>query len=354
MRAEFSGFSRPGEYHVCRPKRPCLCLLSAVRTIPPGSVILYIWHTQTDPGSVVYSDAVARLVADAAPVPVYGTSDFYIGTGVVGGVVRGTRETGTRIGDMALRDPRRHAAPGHSHRDRAGHAGHRLAPGAAVGHRPLSSPSRIANRISRALGLGALPALHCRRRDGPAGAGGVDRRAGHSTDETAERPNSRCVEVRRRCARATSASAIWERGCCMRRTTERSRIARDLHDDISQQMAASFEIDLELLGQRCPKATQQGLKPSEALTRAQSEIAKSVHDLSHRLHPARLRARRTRGRPPGPSTRDGTARLDHDTHTRQTFHPRSLPISRCVCSALLRKHCRTLLSTVRHVTYRCT
>ena len=31
------------------------------------------------------------------------TSDLYIGTGVVGGVMRGTRETGTHIGDMALR-----------------------------------------------------------------------------------------------------------------------------------------------------------------------------------------------------------------------------------------------------------
>src|SRR6185436_11919604 len=41
--------------------------------------------------------------AEAAPVPVYGISDLYIGTGVVGGMVRRTQETGTRIGDMALR-----------------------------------------------------------------------------------------------------------------------------------------------------------------------------------------------------------------------------------------------------------
>ena len=78
-------------------------LLSAVKAVPPGSVILYIWHSQQDPGIVMYPDEVARLVAEAAPVPVYGTSDFYIGTGVVGGVVRRTRETGTRIGEMALR-----------------------------------------------------------------------------------------------------------------------------------------------------------------------------------------------------------------------------------------------------------
>jgi signal transduction histidine kinase len=66
---------------------------------------------------------------------------------------------------------------------------------------------------------------------------------------------------------------------------ERSRIARELHDDISQQMAL-LEIDLEVLsgvvqGQAVELA-------GEALNRAQG-VARSVHDLSHRLHPAKLR-----------------------------------------------------------------
>jgi signal transduction histidine kinase len=67
--------------------------------------------------------------------------------------------------------------------------------------------------------------------------------------------------------------------------TERSRIARELHDDISQQMAL-LEIDLELLG-GAVQGDAEGLA-GEVLNRAQS-IAKSVHDLSHRLHPAKLR-----------------------------------------------------------------
>ena len=66
---------------------------------------------------------------------------------------------------------------------------------------------------------------------------------------------------------------------------ERSRIARELHDDISQQMAL-LEIDLELLG----RAVQgdAGELAGDALARTQG-IARSVHDLSHRLHPAKLR-----------------------------------------------------------------
>jgi signal transduction histidine kinase len=66
---------------------------------------------------------------------------------------------------------------------------------------------------------------------------------------------------------------------------ERSRIARDLHDDISQQLAL-LAIDLELLGNAA--RDQHEDLAAEALTRVHG-IARSVHDLSHRLHPAKLR-----------------------------------------------------------------
>ena len=67
--------------------------------------------------------------------------------------------------------------------------------------------------------------------------------------------------------------------------SERSRIARELHDDISQQVAL-LSIDLELLTGAVPPDS----KPlaGEALHRAQN-VATSIHDLSHRLHPAKLR-----------------------------------------------------------------
>jgi signal transduction histidine kinase len=67
--------------------------------------------------------------------------------------------------------------------------------------------------------------------------------------------------------------------------TERSRIARELHDDISQQVAL-LSIDLELLDAKAAGAGQR--LAVDALNRTQ-QIAKSLHDLSHRLHPAKLR-----------------------------------------------------------------
>jgi signal transduction histidine kinase len=69
--------------------------------------------------------------------------------------------------------------------------------------------------------------------------------------------------------------------------SERSRIARELHDDISQRMAL-LTMDLEALTVRLEDRHISERLASEASSRAQS-IAKSVHDLSHRLHPARLR-----------------------------------------------------------------
>jgi signal transduction histidine kinase len=77
-------------------------LLDAVKAVPPRSLILYIWFAPDTPEPSKHTDVqIARLVAEVADVPVYGTNERYIGTGVVGGVVRGTRETAARVGEMA-------------------------------------------------------------------------------------------------------------------------------------------------------------------------------------------------------------------------------------------------------------
>jgi signal transduction histidine kinase len=69
---------------------------------------------------------------------------------------------------------------------------------------------------------------------------------------------------------------------------ERSRIARELHDDISQQMTL-LAIDLQLLHDASGDAGEDREKLArEALDRTHA-VARSVHDISHRLHPAKLR-----------------------------------------------------------------
>ena len=67
--------------------------------------------------------------------------------------------------------------------------------------------------------------------------------------------------------------------------TERSRVARELHDDISQQVALLC-IDIELLNDVVEPGGERLVH--EAIDRA-SEVAKSIHGLSHQLHPQGLR-----------------------------------------------------------------
>jgi signal transduction histidine kinase len=69
---------------------------------------------------------------------------------------------------------------------------------------------------------------------------------------------------------------------------ERSRLARELHDDVGQQMAL-LAMDLQSLSafDQDPDGEAEKLA-REALARTDN-IAKTLHDLSHRLHPAKLR-----------------------------------------------------------------
>src|SRR5262249_2851561 len=67
---------------------------------------------------------------------------------------------------------------------------------------------------------------------------------------------------------------------------ERSRIARELHDDVSKQMPV-LEMDLQVLS-RCGQLPDAEQLANQAIDRA-DVVAKSLRDLSHRLHPANLR-----------------------------------------------------------------
>jgi signal transduction histidine kinase len=102
VRAELRDFSRRVVMtFLDEPTLPPL--LERVKGIGGRSLILYIWQAHNEPGNVIYPDRIGRMVVDAAAVPVYGTSDFYVGTGVVGGVIRWNRDTGVQVGTIARR-----------------------------------------------------------------------------------------------------------------------------------------------------------------------------------------------------------------------------------------------------------
>lgn len=66
---------------------------------------------------------------------------------------------------------------------------------------------------------------------------------------------------------------------------ERSRIALELHDDVSQQ-AVALAIDLQRINDSSSGTAQKIVRDAQKRVKS---LLKSVHDLSHRLHPANLR-----------------------------------------------------------------
>jgi PAS domain S-box-containing protein len=67
--------------------------------------------------------------------------------------------------------------------------------------------------------------------------------------------------------------------------TEHRRLARELHDDLSQKLAL-LSIDAEQLVQDAPDFAAR----VDRIARRAGEIASNVHDVSHRLHPFKLDA----------------------------------------------------------------
>lgn len=68
---------------------------------------------------------------------------------------------------------------------------------------------------------------------------------------------------------------------------ERARIARELHDDISQRMAF-LQIGLEQFEQSARELPVARWKELRNLTNIASEVSTDLHSMSHQLHPARL------------------------------------------------------------------
>jgi len=68
---------------------------------------------------------------------------------------------------------------------------------------------------------------------------------------------------------------------------ERSRIARELHDDLSQQMAL-LQIGLEQFEQGGTRPSCEAREKVHSLREIAEQVSSNIHDLSRRLHPSKL------------------------------------------------------------------
>jgi PAS domain S-box-containing protein len=70
---------------------------------------------------------------------------------------------------------------------------------------------------------------------------------------------------------------------------ERARIGRELHDNVSQRLAL-LSIDIDKLWEALPDGADEMAAGIARLRAASRDVAREVHDLSHRLHSVKLEA----------------------------------------------------------------
>jgi signal transduction histidine kinase/integral membrane sensor domain MASE1 len=68
---------------------------------------------------------------------------------------------------------------------------------------------------------------------------------------------------------------------------ERSRIARELHDDLSQRMAL-LQISVDQFEQDATDFSSKARQELHKISEIAAEVSSNIHDLAHRLHPSRL------------------------------------------------------------------
>ena len=262
-------------------------LEARVARLPDHSFVYYLLAYQDGAGENVHPlEYIDRIIA-AANRPTYSWVDSAMARGIVGGYLLDQKAQMEAVGTLALRvlngepaddipiaTPELHARQVDWRQlQRWGIAEARVPPGTLVRFREPGIWQRYKTYIVGALAIlltqtaliGALLVQAVKRRQAEALARGSQAELRTSDD--------RIRDLGGRLLRAQEA--------------ERSRIARELHDDISQQIAL-MAIDIESArGQGDPRSSEAARLACEALNRLEG-ISRSVYDLSQRLHPTKL------------------------------------------------------------------
>jgi signal transduction histidine kinase len=255
--------------------------------LPAHSIVFYIAVNRDATGQYFNSLQYIDRVVAVANAPTYSWVDSTLGHGVVGGTLKVQENETAAIAHLAVRvlrgEPADRIAPPHADLNvaqvdwrelrRWGISEARIPAGTLVRFREPSTWDRYHNYILVAVGLlGAQSALIALLL-----VQGVRRR------EAEEQVRGSQAKLRASYDRIRDMAGRL----LMAQEDERTRIARELHDDVGQQLAL-LTVDLDLVrGAGGEFEAETGTLLDDTLKRAR-EIAKTVHDLSHRLHPEKL------------------------------------------------------------------
>ena len=244
--------------------------LERLGRLPDASIVIYGGMEQDATGHAYIPARISPLIASASNAPVFGSYDTFIGSGIVGGKILDFKELGTLTAKLGLRILDKGTASGfpvenwptHSVVDwrqlqRWGISEERLPPDAIARFRTPSAWERYKWYVLA--GAGIIVILLA-----VVGALLMEMRKRRKADLAVKDLSGRLIHAREE---------------------ERKRIARELHDDISQRLALVV-IELDQLDQHSSANQPAGSlhKPLQEL----QEIIEDTHDLCHQLHSAKL------------------------------------------------------------------
>src|SRR5262245_13463382 len=257
---------------------PLSQLVAEMRGIERDSIVLYATMFRDSVGqNYVPVDLVPKLT-EASGAPVYSFFETSLGQGIVGGSVTSFEEQGHRAARLALRVlagekpetiPIQPSPPSVLIVDwramqRWGLRENLLPRGTELRFRVPSTWELHKRKIIGALALCAVEAVLIATLL-------VELRGRHRAEA-----KSRFAEET---ARTLSGRLIHAQ------EEERRRIARDLHDDLSQRLAL-LSVEMELLGRA--ESGEKYTAKLEQLTSRVRELSSDVHQLAYQLHPAKL------------------------------------------------------------------
>jgi signal transduction histidine kinase len=255
-------------------------LLREVAHLPERSLIYYLHVLQDDTGKPLVPAEVLELLSATANAPIYGHVNSYVGRGMVGGSVFRFETAGEDAARLGLRilagekpetigiqetTPSIHLFDWRQLK-RWGLREESLPPGSVVRYKEAGFWDLYKWHIIGVLSLCLVEALLI--------FGLLVERANRRRSETALRESHR--ELRDLTGKLLQAQE-----------TERRRIARELHDDLSQSLAL-LSVQMDLLGQQPPGDGSQLGGRMQEMSDQVKQLSSTVHDLSHRLHPAKL------------------------------------------------------------------
>jgi signal transduction histidine kinase len=323
-------------------------LLERVKTLPPHSAVYFVVVNQDGAGENLQQMAYLSRVASAANAPTYSWADAAVDSGIVGGRRRDQLAEMKAIATLALRVLRGERAgdiPVSSPNTdvdqvdwrqlrRWGLDESRLPAGTRVLFREPSTWDQYQRYIIGAVVLmlaqtaliaGLLVQRAKRQR--------VEREL--RSGERELRGSQAMLHLSYERIRHLSRRLLGEQ------EAERARIARELHDDINQQLAI-LSIDLDRL-----RSDQLQVHSAKRLSRALKTvhgISTSVRELSHRLHPSMLQLIGL------VAALDNLRRDLSPPHLRIAFSHRNVPaeIDQAIALCVFRVAQEALVNAVKH------